>query len=107
MNSQFDSILKQAQQVQEQLQRAQEEIARLEVTGESGAGMVRIVMTGKHDVRRVEIDPALVGGDRQMLEDLVAAAVNDANRRVEAETRERMTRAAGGMGLPPGFKLPL
>jgi DNA-binding YbaB/EbfC family protein len=64
-------------------------------------------MTGKHDVRRVEIDPALVGGDRQMLEDLVAAAVNDANRRVEAETRERMTRAAGGMGLPPGFKLPL
>lgn len=107
MNSQFDNILRQAQQVQEQLQRAQEEIARVEVTGESGAGMVRVIMTGKHDVRRVEIDPALLGGDRQMLEDLVAAAVNDANRRVEAETRERMTRAAGGLGLPPGFKLPL
>ncbi|OGT85078.1 MAG: nucleoid-associated protein, YbaB/EbfC family [Gammaproteobacteria bacterium RIFCSPLOWO2_02_FULL_61_13] len=107
MKSQFDGILKQAQQVQEQLQRAQEEVARIEVQGEAGAGMVKVVMTGRHDVRRVEIEPALLTGDRQMLEDLIAAAVNDANRRVEAATQERMARAATGMGLPPGFKLPL
>ena len=107
MKSQFDGILKQAQQVQEQLQRAQEEVARVEVQGEAGAGMVKVIMTGKHDVRRVEIEPALLTGDRQMLEDLVAAAVNDANRRVESATQERMSRVASGMGLPPGFKLPL
>ena len=107
MKPQFDGILKQAQQVQEQLQRAQEEVARVEVQGEAGAGMVKVIMTGKHDVRRVEIEPALLTGDRQMLEDLVAAAVNDANRRVESATQERMSRVASGMGLPPGFKLPL
>ena len=107
MNFQFDNMLKQAQQVQEQLQRAQEEVARIEVQGEAGAGMVKVTMTGKHDVRRVEIEPALLTGDKQMLEDLIAAAVNDANRRVEAVAHERMTRVASGMGLPPGFKLPL
>ena len=107
MKTQFDGILKQAQQVQEQLQRAQEEVARLEVRGEAGAGMVKVVMTGRHDVRKVEIEPSVLTGDRQMLEDLIAAAVNDANRRVEAATEERMSRVATGMGLPPGFKLPL
>jgi len=107
MKSQLDDMLKQAQQVQEQLQRAQEEVARLEVQGEAGAGMVKVVMTGRHDVRKVEIEPAALTGDRQMLEDLIAAAVNDANRRVEAATQERMARVATGMGFPPGFKLPL
>ncbi len=107
MKTQFDGILKQAQQVQEQLQRAQEEVARMEVQGEAGAGMVKVVMTGRHDVRKVEIEPSVLTGDRQMLEDLIAAAVNDANRRVEAATQERMSRVATGMGLPPGFKLPL
>jgi hypothetical protein len=107
MKSQFDGILKQAQQVQEQLQRAQEEVARMEVQGEAGAGMVKVVMTGRHDVRKVEIEAAALTGERQMLEDLIAAAVNDANRRVEAATQERMARVATGMGLPPGFKLPL
>lgn len=107
MKSQFDNILKQAQQVQEQLQRVQEDVARIEVQGEAGAGMVRVLMTGKHDIRRVEIEPSLMAGDRQMLEDLVAAAVNDANRRVESATQERMALVASGMGLPPGFKLPL
>ena len=107
MKSPLDGIMKQAQQMQEQLQRAQEEVARIEVQGESGAGMVKVVMTGRHDVRRVEIEPAALSGDRQMLEDLIAAAVNDANRRVESATQERMTRVTTGMGLPPGFKLPL
>lgn len=107
MKTTFSDMLKQAQQVQDQLQRAQQDVVRLEVRGEAGAGLVRVLMTGKRDVRRVEIDPSLMGGDRQMLEDLVAAAVNDANRRVESALQERMARVAEGFGLPPGFKLPL
>jgi DNA-binding YbaB/EbfC family protein len=107
MKDQFDGLLKQAQQVQEQLQRVQQEVAQLEVQGEAGAGMVKVTMTGRHDVRRVDIEPSLMGGDRAMLEDLVAAAVNDANRRVESATREYMARVTAGFGLPPGFKLPL
>ncbi len=107
MNIQFDNILKQAQQVQEQMQRAKDDVARIEVQGEAGAGMAKVIMTGNHDIRRVEIEPALLSGDKQVLEDLIAAAVNDANRRVEAATQERMSKVAAGMGLPPGFKLPL
>jgi len=104
------NIMKQAQKMQENLQKAQEEIANMEVRGESGAGMVKIVMTGKHDVKRVEIDPALFAEgkevDKEMLEDLIAAAVNDANRRVEAATQEKMGGMTAGMDLPAGFKMP-
>lgn len=106
MTNGFTDIMKQAQQMQESLQRAREEIMRMEITGESGAGMVKVTITGNHDVKRIEIDPALLSEDKSMLEDLVAAAVNDANRRVEKETEARMTRFTAGLNLPPGFKLP-
>jgi DNA-binding YbaB/EbfC family protein len=88
------------------MQRMQEELANLEVEGQSGAGLVRIVMTCKHDVKRVAIDPSLVGDDKEMLEDLVAAAFNDAARKVEAAVAEKMGGMTAGLGLPPGFKLP-
>ena len=106
MKDGFDSIMKQAQQMQENLQKAQEEIAKMEVTGESGAGLVKIIMTGRHDVKRVEIDPGLLKEDKEMVEDLLAAAVNDANRRVEACTRDKMAGFTSGISLPPGVKLP-
>ena len=106
MKGGFDNIMKQAQQMQENLQKAQEEIANMEVTGESGAGLVKVIMTGRHDVKRVEIDPGLLKEDKEMVEDLVAAAVNDANRRVEASTREKMAGLTSGISLPPGVKLP-
>lgn len=99
-------LMKQAQQMQESLKRVQEELASLEVEGQAGAGMVKVVMTCRHDVKRVVIDPSLLGGeDKEMLEDLVAAAVNDAVRRVEAAIQERMSAVTAGMGLPPGLKL--
>jgi DNA-binding YbaB/EbfC family protein len=88
------------------MQKAQEEIARMEVTGESGGGMVKVTMTGKHEVKRVQIEPAVIGEDREMLEDLVAAAINDAVRRVESETQQRMAGMMSGLRLPPGFKMP-
>jgi len=101
------NMMKQAQQMQERMQKAQEEIANLEVVGEAGAGMVKITMLGNHNVRRVAIDPSLLADDeREMLEDLIAAATNDAVRRVEAASKERMASITGGMGLPPGFKMP-
>jgi DNA-binding YbaB/EbfC family protein len=106
MKSNFGNLMKQAQAMQAGLEKAQAEIAGLEVTGESGGGMVRIVMTGRHDVRRVLIDPLLVGDDREMLEDLIAAAINDAVQKVEAATKEKMSSLASGLSLPPGFKLP-
>ena len=99
-------IMKQAQKMQENLQRAQDEIADTEVQGEAGAGMVKIVMTGRHDVKRVEIEPSLLTTDKEMLEDLVAAAVNDANRRVEKATQDKMVDVTSGLGLPAGIKLP-
>jgi DNA-binding YbaB/EbfC family protein len=99
-------LMKQAQQMQESLKRVQEELASLEVEGQAGAGMVKVVMTCRHDVKRVVIDPSLLGGeDKEMLEDLVAAAVNDAVRRVEAAIQERMSAVTAGMALPPGLKL--
>jgi len=100
------NIMKQAQQMQENLQKAQNEIANLEVTGESGAGLVKIIMTGRHDVKRVVIDPSLMNDDKEMLEDLLAAAVNDANRHVEETTQNRMSELTAGLGLPAGIKLP-
>jgi len=106
MKGGFDNIMMQAQKMQENLQKAQEEIANMEVTGESGAGLVKVTMTGRHDVKRVVIDPSLLKEDREMLEDLVAAAVNDANRRVEAMTRDKMSGLTSGISLPPGVKLP-
>lgn len=98
--------MKQAQAMQENLQKAQEEIANLEVTGESGGGMVSVVMTGRHEVRRVRIEPDLGGEDLEMLEDLVAAAVNDAVHKVTRATEERMSGLTAGLNLPAGIKLP-
>ena len=106
MKNQLSGPMKQAQQMQENMQRAQEELARTEVEGQSGAGLVKIVMTCRHDVKRVSIDPSLVGEDRDMLEDLVAAAFNDALRRAEATSQEKLGSLTAGMPLPPGFKLP-
>jgi DNA-binding YbaB/EbfC family protein len=99
-------LMKQAQQMQENMKRMQEQLAAVEVEGQSGAGMVKIVMTCRHDVRRVTLDASLLKDDKDMLEDLIAAAINDAVRRVEAATQERMGGMAAGLGLPPGFKLP-
>ncbi len=106
MKGGLGNLMKQAQQMQENLQKAQEELANLEVTGESGGGMVKVVMTGRHDVRKVSIDTTLLGEDREMLEDLVAAAVNDAVRRVEEESKSRLAGMASGLDLPPGIRLP-
>ena len=98
-------LMKQAQQMQDNMRKAQEELARTEVEGQSGAGMVKVVMTCGHNVRRVTIDPAVMD-DREMLEDLIAAAVNDAVRRVEETSQERLAGFSAGLNLPPGFKLP-
>lgn len=100
------NLMKQAQQMQENLQKAQAQIAEMEVEGVSGAGLVKVIMTGKHDVKRVSIDPSLMQDDKEMLEDLIAAAVNDAVRRVEAATQEKLAAVTAGMPLPPGLKLP-
>ena len=102
----FGNMMKQAEALQRNMQKAQEEIAQLEITGESGAGMVKVTMTGKHEVKRVQIEPAVIGEDREMLEDLVAAAINDAVRRVESESQQRMSSLMSGLRLPPGMKLP-
>ena len=99
-------IMKQAQQMQEKVQKLQEEIANTEVTGESGAGLVKVVMTGRHDVKSVSIDDALLSEDKEILEDLVAAAMNDAVRRAENNQKDRMSSLTAGIPLPPGFKLP-
>jgi DNA-binding YbaB/EbfC family protein len=106
MKGQLAGLMKQAQQMQENLKKAQEEIAAMEVEGQAGAGMVKVTMTGRHDVKRVSIDPSLMGDDKDMLEDLIAAAVNDAVRRVETATQEKMGGLTSGFGLPPGMKLP-
>lgn len=100
------NLMKQAQQMQERMKQAQDEIANLQVTGESGAGLVKITMTGNHNVRRVEIDDSLIADDKEMLEDLVAAAINDASRRVEETSQSKMAEITGGMQLPPGMKMP-
>ena len=106
MKYQLAGLMKQAQQMQDNLKKAQEDLARIEVEGQAGAGMVKVVMTCRHDVKRVTIDPSLLTEDRDMLEDLVAAAVNDAVRRVEATTQEKMAGLTMGMPMPPGMKLP-
>ncbi|MCB1929270.1 MAG: YbaB/EbfC family nucleoid-associated protein [Rhodocyclaceae bacterium] len=98
-------LMKQAQQMQENMKKMQEQLGSIEVEGESGAGMVKVVMTCKYDVRRIDIDPSVMD-DKEMLEDLVAAAVNNAVRRVETTTQEKMAGFAAGLNLPPGMKLP-
>lgn len=100
------NMMKQAQQMQERMQKVQEELANLEVTGEAGAGMVKITLTCSHSVRRVEIDPSLMDDDKDMLEDLIAAAFNDGVRRIQETSKEKMGDVTGGMPLPPGFKMP-
>ena len=103
---QLAGLMKQAQAMQDNLKKAQDELATIEVTGESGAGLVKVQMTCKHDVRRVTIDPSLLADDKDMLEDLVAAAINDAVRRVEATTQEKMGKLSAGMPNSPGMKFP-
>ncbi|PPE68381.1 YbaB/EbfC family nucleoid-associated protein [Caldimonas thermodepolymerans] len=106
IKGQLAGLMKQAQQMQENLKRAQEELAQLEVEGQSGAGLVKVLMTCKHDVKRVTIDPSLLADDKEMLEDLVAAAFNDAVRRAEEVSQEKMAKLTAGMPLPPGMKFP-
>ena len=106
MKGSIGNLMKQAQKMQEDLQKAQEQLAQEEVTGESGGGMVKITMNGRHEVRQVAIDDSLVGDDREMLEDLVAAAMNDAVHKVADRTRESMSGLTNGIPLPPGFKMP-
>ncbi|WP_317931554.1 YbaB/EbfC family nucleoid-associated protein [Halioxenophilus sp. WMMB6] len=99
-------IMKQAQEMQGQMQKMQEEMANFEVRGESGAGLVAVTMTGRHDVKSVSIDPSLMSEEKELLEDLLAAAVNDAVRKVEEANREKMSQLTAGMPIPPGFKMP-
>jgi DNA-binding YbaB/EbfC family protein len=106
MKGQLAGLMKQAQAMQDNLKKAQDELATIEVEGQSGAGLVKVTMTCKHDVKRVMIDPSLVGDDKEMLEDLVAAAFNDGVRRAEAVSQEKMGKLTAGMPLPPGMKLP-
>ena len=106
MKGGIGNLMKQAQKLQADMQRAQEEIANMEVTGEAGGGMVSVIMTGRHELRRVTIDPTLFEEDKDMVEDLVAAAVNDAVRKVERQTQEKMSGMTAGLPLPPGMKLP-
>ncbi|MGH8688045.1 MAG: YbaB/EbfC family nucleoid-associated protein [Burkholderiales bacterium] len=106
MRGNIGQMMKQAQMMQENMRRMQEQLASVEVEGQSGSGMVKVLMNCKHEVRRVSIDPGLRAEDREMLEDLVTAAFNDAARRVEATVAERMSGVTAGLGLPAGFKLP-
>ncbi len=107
MKPNIGQLMRQAQQLQANMQKAQEQLGTLEVTGEAGGGMVKVVMNGRHEVRRVQIDPTVAGDDREMLEDMIAAACNDAARRVAEAVQQRMADAMGGMQLPPGMKLSL
>lgn len=106
MKGGIGQLMKQAQQMQADMQKAQEEMANLTVTGESGAGIVRVTMTCKHEIRALEIDDSLVGDDKEMLEDLIIAAFNDAVRKVEQTVQEKFSGMASGLSLPPGMKLP-
>ncbi len=106
MKGQLAGLMKQAQQMQDNLKKAQDELALVEVEGQSGAGLVKVVMTCKNDVKRVTIDPSLLADDKDMLEDLVAAAFNDAVRRAEATSAEKMGKLTAGLPMPPGMKFP-
>ncbi|MCP4596594.1 MAG: YbaB/EbfC family nucleoid-associated protein [Neptuniibacter sp.] len=106
MKGGMGNLMKQAQKMQENLQKAQEQIAQAEQTGESGAGLVKVVMNGRHDVKSISIDDSLMEEEKEILEDLIAAAVNDAVRKIESHTQEKMAEVTGGMGMPPGFNMP-
>jgi nucleoid-associated protein EbfC len=106
MRGNMGNMMKQAAALQANMQKAQAEIANLEVVGEAGGGMVKVTMTGKHEVKRVAIEPQVIGEDRDMLEDLIAAAINDAVHKVETTTQQKMSSLMAGMQLPPGFKMP-
>lgn len=106
MKAQIGNLMRQAQEMQAKMKQAQEELASLEVIGESGGGMVKVAMNCKHEVRRVELEPELPTDDREMLEDLIAAAINDACRKVEQASQEKMSGLTGGLNLPPGMNLP-
>jgi len=106
MKGALGNLMKQAQEMQGKMQEAQEDLANEEVTGEAGGGLVKIVMNGKHQAKRINIDYDSIGEDKEMLEDLIAAAINDAASKIQSLTSERMSGLAGGMGLPPGMKLP-
>lgn len=106
MKGGIGNLMKQAQKLQADMQKAQEELATVEVEGQAGGGMVTVTMTGRHELRRVHIDPTLMGDDKEMLEDLIAAAVNDACRKLEVTVQDRMSGLTAGMGLPGGMKLP-
>jgi len=106
MRGNIGNMMKQAQMVQENMKQMQEKLATIEIEGQSGAGMVKVTMTCRYDVKKINIDNSLIGEDKEMLEDLVAAAFNDAVRRVESTTQTKMAELTSGLGLPPGFKLP-
>jgi len=105
MKGQIANLMQQAQKMQQEMQKAQEELGKLEVTGEAGGGLVKVTMNGKHAVRRIQVDPSLMD-DKEMLEDIITAAVNDAVNRVATTTQERMSEMTAGIPLPPGMKLP-
>ena len=106
MKNQLAGLMKQAQAMQDNMKKAQDQLSLVEVEGQAGAGLVKVIMTCKNDVKRVTIDPSLLGDDKDMLEDLVAAAFNDAVRKAEATSQEKMSALTAGMPLPPGFKMP-
>ncbi len=106
MKGGIGDLMKQAQKIQEDMQKAQGELANLTIEGQSGGGMVKVAMNGKHEVSRIQIDDSLFNEDRDMLEDMIAAAVNDAVQKVSAATQEKMSGMTSGIPLPPGFKLP-
>ena len=105
MKGALGQIMQQAQKVQENIKKAQDEISKIEITGEAGAGMVKVTIDGRHQARKVEINPAALGEDKEFLEDLVAAAINDAVQKLDSVTKEKMAAVTGGMGLPPGMNL--
>lgn len=102
----LEGLMKQAQEMQANMLKAQEDVVKIEQIGQSGGGMVKVTMNGKYEARRVEIDPSLVGDDKEMLEDLIASAITDAAHKIEKETKEKMSQLTGGIELPPGFKMP-
>lgn len=107
MKGGLGQMMQQAQKMQERLKKAQEEIARMEVQGESGAGLVKVTLDGRHQARKIEIDPSALQEDKEFLEDLIAAAINDSVQKLERATQEKMSEVTGGMGLPPGLNLGL
>jgi nucleoid-associated protein EbfC len=106
MKGALGNLMRQAQEMQDKLKRVQEELARMEITGESGAGMVKVTLTGKHQCRKVEISPEALKEDKEFVEDLIAAAINDASQKLEAASKEKMAALGGGLNLPPGMSLP-